>query len=97
MKFEELSLGWKTLSVMGIIFTVICIILGIIMILMFETDLIPWPALETPSSGEIEDEFADFLKEFEFGIPEENTQYKHPILDFNGDPVLDLLHIEIYK
>ena len=64
---------------------------------MFETDIIPWPILDSPPPEEIEDEFADFLQEFEFGVPEVETFYKHPIKDLEGNPLLDLLDIEVYE
>ena len=95
MNFEDLSTTWKVLSVMGVIFTIVCVALLILVILMFETDLVPYPILETPSIDILEDEFSNFLQEFEFGIPETKF-YKHPVKDLDGNPVLDLMDISVY-
>lgn len=100
MKFEELSTGWKALSIMGIVFTLLCIVLLILIILMLETDLIPWPIIETPSEDELEDEFGEFLQQFEFGAKDDTSKseimhYKHPIYDLDRKPLLDLLDINL--
>ncbi len=96
MKFEDLTPGWKALSILGIIFALLCIGLAILVVLMFETDLVPWPIFET-TSEEIEDEFGDFLQEFEYGTEEEGSEYyKHEVKDLEGNPILNLMHIEVY-
>ena len=96
MEFKDLSPGWKALSVLGIIFALLCVALAILVVLMFETDLIPWPVFE-PDAEEIQDEFGDFLQEFEYGGMEEPEYYKHEVKDLEGNPMLDLLHIEVYE
>jgi len=102
VSFKELPSKWKALSIMGIIFTILCTGLLVLVILMFKTDLILWPVLEIPKE-ELEDEFGDFLKEFEFGSgPGSDTElinrsYKHPIKDLEGHDLLDLMQIEIYE
>ena len=73
MKFGDLSMTWKALSVMGVIFTTICVGLLIFIVLMFKTDLIPWPTLDAPSNEELEEEFGDFLAEFE-GLETEQSE-----------------------
>lgn len=96
MNFEDLTPGWKALSVLGIIFSLLCIGLVILVVLMFETDIVPWPMIEPTNSEEIEDEFGDFLNEFEFGNDDSiDNQYKHPTKDLNGNPVLDLMEIQL--
>lgn len=91
MNFSELSQTWKALSIMGIIFTTICLALSILLIIMFKTDLVLWPVIESFQEEEIKNEFSNFLEDFEFG---KNTSSKCQIKDLSGDFInTDLLNI----
>jgi len=64
MEFGDLELRWKILVVMGILFTIISVILIIIFILFFKTDL-----LEYTNGGEEPD-----ISEFDFLFSEKKTE-----------------------
>ena len=87
MKFSELTIKWKALSIMGVIFTLLCIGLIILLVIMFKTDLILWPDTDILSSEEINEEFEDFLNQFDNSnsniIKEE--YYKHLVRDLKGN------------
>ncbi len=59
MEFGALELRWKVLVVMGIIFTMISVILAIIFILFFKTDLLEYTTGEEPDISEFDFLFAD--------------------------------------
>ena len=87
MKFSELTIKWKALSIMGVIFTLLCIGLIILLVIMFKTDLILWPDTDILSSEEINEEFEDFLNQFDNSnsniIKEE--YYKNLVRDLKGN------------
>jgi hypothetical protein len=89
MDFQNLSLTWKTLSVMGIIFSIICIILLVILILIYKTDLIPWPYIDDINHEELELEYSDFLNDFEYGgnklYSDHKDMIRESIADLKGE------------
>ena len=97
MKFEDLTPGWKTLVIFGYIFSTVCVILVILLIIMTSpstSHLIPWPNVEEATKEELE-EFDDFLEEFKSGKVNKVNGYKHEIKDLDGNPMLDLLDIHL--
>lgn len=98
LKFNDLPTLWKTLVIMGGIFSVICVILLIVIIMMFETDIIPWYKPQEATPDELQ-EYESFLDNFEKSISESKEQDPESpeiIQDMNGNKLdIKLLDIEI--
>lgn len=98
--FSMLSVKWKVLISLGIVFTIISAILVIILVIMSETDLLGYKF--TYANDKDLEEFDDLFKDFGNEKTEdiqEYTEVEYPVLpkikDLDNNYILDLLKITL--
>jgi hypothetical protein len=89
-RFDDLSMGWKTMVVIGAISIIVVVGLAILLILIFETDIIPIEMIlgskEDLDLSEYDDFFNSMDKELEAELGED---FENSDLDSDLDSIFD--------